>query len=264
MTRIDMTASELRALIAPVIPHASTDADEPHLSVIRIECAEKRVYAIATDRYTLAAERHRLPETLRLWGIPAPVHVDLLSAKTALALFKPTKDWDPVLKITIDKAAVPVDVAGERRTVDHLALTIEAPDGTRVAFHDKRDPSQDPLGGWRKTLAGMWARKQAKTAPALSLSAMHLPKWGGAVRKGERLVMLTGEKEGSPVLVLVEDHFAGVWMQVSYLHTPQQMLAESPWRDELHDLAAALAESLAAMGDTATRNGEPLTAEDAP
>jgi hypothetical protein len=258
MTRIDMTASELRALLAPVIPHASTDADEPHLAVVRIECAEKRLYAIATDRYTLAAERHRLPENLRLWDIPAPVHVDLVSAKAALTLFKPSKDWDPTLKITIDTAPVPVEVAGEPRTIDHLALTIEAPDGTRVAFHDKRDPSNDPLGGWRKTLAGMWHREPAKTAPALSLSAMHLPKWGAAVRKGERLTMFTGEKEGSPVLVLVEDHFAGVWVQVRYLDTPGQVLAESPWRGELDDLTAALAE-LAGIGATATRNGEPLT-----
>lgn len=235
MTRIDMTASELRALLAPVIPHASTDTDEPHLSVVRIECAERRVYAIATDRYTLAAERHRLPDTLRLWDIPAPVHIDLPSVKAALALFKPAKDWDPALKITIGTVPVPVEVAGEARSVNHLALTIEAPDGTRVAFHDKRDPTQDPLASWRKTLTGMWERKTAKTAPALSLSAMHLPKWGSAVRKGERLTMFTGEKEGSPVLVLVEDHFAGVWVQVRYLETPAEVLEASPWRDELHD-----------------------------
>ena len=122
-------------------------------------------------------------------------------------------------------------------------------------FHDKRDPSQDPLGGWRRTLTQMWTRKQAKTAPALSLSAMHLPKWGNAVRKGERLVMFTGEKEGSPVLVLVEDHFAGVWMQVSYLETPAEMLAASPWRDELDYTTSLLADAAGLGAVTVERNG---------
>src|SRR5260221_11157121 len=121
MTRIDLSTREWHELIKPVIPHALKDADYPQLEVVRIEAAERAVYAIATDRYTLGAERHELPE--RLWEIPAPVHMRLAEASASLKLFPYSKDFDPPLRLTIDKAPVPVAVAGHQTAIDHLALT---------------------------------------------------------------------------------------------------------------------------------------------
>ena len=63
MTRIDMTTREWHELIRPVISHAIADKDFPWLDVVRLELGESALYAVATDRYTLAAER---------WPPPAP------------------------------------------------------------------------------------------------------------------------------------------------------------------------------------------------
>jgi hypothetical protein len=138
--------------------------------------------------------------------------------------------------------AIPIEAAGIPRDVPRLAITLEAPDGTRLVLHDHRDPSQDPLAGWRSTLRHAMGREltAASASLALSLNAAHLPKWAKAVRGGERLAMFSGAKDGAPLLILVEDHFAGIWPQVSYLEGPEKMLGSSPWRDELDDTAPRL------------------------
>ena len=58
MPRVDLTTSELHALLAPVLPHASTDTDQPELGVVRLEARAGVLSAVATDRTTLAATRH--------------------------------------------------------------------------------------------------------------------------------------------------------------------------------------------------------------
>jgi hypothetical protein len=235
MTRIDMTTREWHELITPVLPHASTDADDRELSAVRIEAAQYAIYAVAFDRYTLAAERHALKPGLRLWDTPGPVHVRATDAAASLRLFTFSKDADPPLRITIDVAPIPVTVVGRETTVDRLAITLEADDGTRLVLHDHRDPSSDPLGSWRKTLAAVLGRPMAAAAPALYLNAAYLPRWQKAVRKGERLAVFTGSKGSQLLLVAVEQHFLGAWTPVSYLEDPGEMLAQSPWRDELGD-----------------------------
>lgn len=233
MTRIDMTTREWHELLKPVIPHASTDSDEPQVGVVRIQAAEHAVFAVATDRYTLAAERHPLPAGVRLWDVPGPVHVWRTDAAASLRLFPYSKDFDPPLRIVIDKAPVPIVVAGNETTIDRLAITVEAQDGTRLVMHDHRDPSADPLAAWREHLLGALVRPQSKAAPALNLNAAFLARWSAAVRKGERLAVFTGSKGADLVLIAVESHFLGVWKPISYLESPAEMLAATPWRDEL-------------------------------
>ena len=57
MTRVDLRTSEWHDLITPVLPHASTDKDDPLLQVVRLEIEAREIIAVATDRTTLAAER---------------------------------------------------------------------------------------------------------------------------------------------------------------------------------------------------------------
>jgi hypothetical protein len=205
VTRIDLTTREWHELIKPVIPHASTDPDERELAVIRVEGADRAFYAVATDRRTLAAERHPLNGTRRLgMYVPHPVHVRVSDAKSSLTLFPFSKDSDPPLRLTIDKTTVPVLVAGRPDTVDRLAITLEGTDGTRLVLHDHRDSSNDPLGGWRRTLAGLVNRPVPALAPALNLNAVQLARWGAAVRKGERLAVFTGAKGDQSLLVAVD------------------------------------------------------------
>lgn len=232
MTRIDMTTREWHELLKPVIPHAGNDPDMPQLAVIRIETADRAVYAIATDRYTLGAERH---DTLH-GGILPPIHIRVTEAAASLRLFTYSKDADPPLRIVIDKVPIRISVAGRPGTIDRLGVTLESDDGTRLVLHDHRDPSSDPLAGWRKRLLDAITRAIPDAAPALTLNATQLGRWGAAVRKGERLAIFTGTEANRPLLVIVESHFCGVWQPVSYLEGPEKMLAESPWLGELPEV----------------------------
>lgn len=238
MTRIDLTTRQWHELIKPVLPHVSTDPEVPELAAVRIECAASAVYAVATDRRTIAAERFPLYGNARLgsYDIPRPVHVRASEAKASLAMFPFSKDFDPPLRLAIDRVPFPVRVAGRPDVIDRYALTLEAADGTRLVMHDHRDPSSDPIGVWRKHLAGVLHRDQAHAAPALNFHAVHLARWAAACRKGERLAFFTGSKGDQSVLVAVENHFLGAWMPVSYLESPAEMLASSPWRNELDEV----------------------------
>jgi hypothetical protein len=232
MTRIDLTTREWHELVKPVLPHMlSSDADQPELAVIRLEVTDLAAFAVATDRYTLAAERHQLAEAGE-YG-PAAVCLHGSDVTASLKLFAYSKDYDPPLRVTIDAVPFPVTVAGIRSEVRRLAVTIESPGVSRLVLHDHRDPTRDPLAGWRKMLGSALARP-ALPAPALYLNAAQLGRWAAACRKGERLGMFTGEKGDDLILVTAEKHFLGAWRPMSYLDEPAAALGESPWLTELN------------------------------
>src|SRR6266699_3262479 len=98
MTRIDMTTREWHELIKPVMPHTINDKDFPELDVIRLELGETALYAVATDRYTLAAERWPLAGP----GLISPgrrevVHLAAREVAASLKLFTHSKAEDPLL-----------------------------------------------------------------------------------------------------------------------------------------------------------------------
>ena len=227
--RIDMTTRQWHQLIKPVMPHAASDADQPELACIRLEATERVLYAIATDRYTLAVER--LPIDL---GVPLkPIDIRLSDAKASLGLFPFDKHSDPKLKLTIDMLPIPIVQVGRTVTVDHLGITIESDDGTRLVLHDQRNPDHDPRGPWRHLIRQAVTRAVPAAAPALTINASQLGRWAAAVSKGERLDIFTGTKGDEWILILVEDHFAGVWQPQQMLENGEKMLAESPWAAEL-------------------------------
>ncbi len=233
MTRIDMTTREWHELIKPVLPHINKDADLPELAQVRIEVTHTSVCAIATDRYTIGAERHALTEPA--YSTP-PIALQGAELAATLKLFTYSKDEDPPLRITIDSVPVPIAIAGTPASVDCKALTIEDAGGCRVVLRDHLDVNRNPLASWRKHLREALRRHLTVAPPAISLAADKLARWGPACRKGERLAFYTGDKDSSLILVLVEDHFAGLWVPVSYLDGPEKMLAESPWNYELHEI----------------------------
>lgn len=235
MTRIDMTAREWHELIKPVISHAGTDKDFPDLAVVRLELAEHAVYAVATDRYTIAAERS-VPGGYDA-RIEQPVHISARDAAASLKLFEHSKDEDPLLRITVDSAAIPISVVGQPRSISRLAVTIQADDGTRLVLHDVRDPSRDPLAGWRKAIGTALRRPPGRALEGMDLIAWQLARWASAARKGERLTVYTGPDPGDPLLVTVEKHFAGLWVIQQYLDGPAKTLAALPWQ---HEIAAGI------------------------
>lgn len=81
--RLDLLTSDWHRLVKPVLPHAHTDKDSLSLQAVRLELGPQALYAVATDRSTLAAERFPLPRDSRHGGWP-PV--------TQLYLDDPSRD----------------------------------------------------------------------------------------------------------------------------------------------------------------------------
>lgn len=222
MTRIDLTTRELHELVAPVLPHASTDKEQPELGVIRLEVRERVVYAVATDRYTMAAARQRLDDL----ADDVTIAIDRSDAAAMLKLFKHSKDADPQLRLIID--TVPVPAGGG--TVTGLGLTVSSEDGNRLTLLGHDDQA---LADWRRLLGRIIHRAQTPASPALLLTPSYLPRWTKAARKGERLAVFVGPDPTDPLVFLAEDHFVGVWMPAGHLDAGFDLLSASPWYDEL-------------------------------
>ena len=253
MTRISMTTREWHELVKPVLPHTINDKDFPELDVVRIEVGESALYAVATDRYTLAAERWELPRPDRGRGGQV-VHLDAREVAATLKLFTHSKEEDPPLTVIIDTASIPISVAGTPGSVNNLAVTLQqlSETGTRLVLHDRRDPSRDPLAGWRKNIRAAVTRATPRPIDGMDLHATMLARWMGAARKGDRLTFYTGPEVNSPLLVIVERHFAGLWTVPQYLDGPAKVLGELPWQDELsghgHDPVSAAIDFATAAG----------------
>jgi hypothetical protein len=224
MTRIDLTTRELHELVAPVLPHASTDKELPELGVIRLEALGSVVYAVATDRYTMAATRHRIFDDVD----DVTISIDRSDAAAMLKLFKYTKDEDPQLRLIIDKVPIPVHDRGG--SVNGLGLTVQSEDGNKLILHGHAD---EVLAAWRKRLGGIIHREQTPASPALFLTPSYLPRWTKAARKGERLSVFIGPGPTDPIVIRVEDHFIGVWMPAGHLDAGEDLLSDSPWCREL-------------------------------
>lgn len=94
--KIVLTYSELRALLAPVIPHAATDDMLPSICQIPIAESNGFLVAQATDRFTAAFKRIK-PNT------PAPegfaTSFATADARRLLSLLKPGRGSDPEIEI---------------------------------------------------------------------------------------------------------------------------------------------------------------------
>lgn len=105
MTTLTLTATQLRDLVTPVIPHASKDDTLPSLTSVRIRTAGHYVTAIATDRYRIGFQRLLLEEQPPE-GFDALVPVRVL--KRMLTLFRPTRWHNPTLSLTVDQLRMTV------------------------------------------------------------------------------------------------------------------------------------------------------------
>jgi hypothetical protein len=137
-------------------------------------------------------------------------------------------------RITIDIAHVPVQVVGQTTSIGRLAVTVQqAGDGTRLVLHDERDPSSDPLAGWRASIRAAMTRPVGRTLDGLDLNAWTLTRFAAAARKSERLTIFSGPDPADPLLVVVEEHFAGLAVTPRYLDEAAETLRGSPWPREI-------------------------------
>jgi|GEM_PF-3696401 len=225
MSRIDLTTKDLHDLLTPVLPHTGTDPEVPELGVIYLEVRGDVLYAVATDRYTMAAARHPLDESVD----DAAVAISRDDAAAMLKLFKFSKKENPHLRLVIDKVPVPASPRGD--TIDSLGLTITAEDGTRLVLHGR---GHGPLRGWRGLLRPVVERPLTPASPILALTPAYLSRWGKAAGPGEVLTVHVGPEPVDPVLVQVEHRVIGVLMPVGHLDAGEAVVG-SPWPDELAD-----------------------------
>lgn len=209
--RIDMTTREWHELLKPVLPHTLKDPDFPELAHVRIEVGARSVYAVATDRYSIAAERRPLDRADRDSPMP-PVHVQAPDVAASLKLFTYSKNDDPDLAVTVDTVIIPSEIMGRDASYSSMAVTITSDTGSKMVMHDRRMPHRDPLQDWKRHISAALERAQGGTPAGLDLNADQLGRWSAAVRAGERLTMWTGPERKSPILITVDEHFAGVWM----------------------------------------------------
>ena len=208
--RIDMTASQWHHLVKPALAHTVNDKEFPELGHVGIEVGSHSVYAVATDRYTLGAERYPLPRIDR--GSPQQrVHLLAGDVKASLAQFSYTKDDDPELTVTIDTVRIPGEIMGQPASTTSMAVTLTGADGSKTVMRDRRVDWRDPLDGWQRRVAKAIARTQGATPAGIGLNPAYLGRWKDAVRPGEQLVLWTGPHRKEPILATVEDHFAGLW-----------------------------------------------------
>lgn len=235
--RLDMLTSDWHRLLKPVLPHASTDKDSWSLQAVRLELGPLALYAVATDRFTLGAERHQLPRDSQYRaGDWPPVHILTGETRASLAMFTYKKDYDLELRVTVDRSAVLVPGG---HTIDSYAVMIERPDdGTRMTLRDRRDPAEiNALTQWRTPLLKALTRKKGRVLDGLDMRGDVLGRWKDAARGTERLRVWTGPERGDTLLVTVERHFAGVQGTDLMLDDPARERSALPWAAEL--LAAA-------------------------
>ena len=231
--RLDLLTSDWHKLVKPVLPHASTDKELPHLRRVRLEFGARALYAVATDRYTLAAERWPLPPAdLRMvpWQWP-PVDIEAAEIAPTLKLFTYDKDADPPLHVTVDRAPIPLEGTGG--SIDSWAVIIERPgDGLRLLLRDRRQPDLG-IGDWRKSILAAMTRPRGRALDGLDVPGRLFARWASAVRGAEQLRVWTGPSAGDPLLITVEDHFAGIMIARWQLDDPARDRSALPWAGEL-------------------------------
>ena len=226
-----MTTRDWHELVKPVLPHTLITKDWPELSHVRIEQGSKALYAVASDKYTLAAERRPLDPADRHQP-QKPVHVLASDVQASLKLFAYGKDDDPPLHLTIGSVPAAGDILGQEGMLSSLAITLESPYG-RVVMRDHRMASRDQLDPWRTYLRDAMRRTPGHVLDGLDLSAGHFAKWQPAVRAGERLRLYSGPERGDSLLITVSAHFAGIWAVGKYGDGPTEPPSALPWLDEL-------------------------------
>ncbi|MEU6709923.1 hypothetical protein ABZ897_00475 [Nonomuraea sp. NPDC046802] len=217
---ITLSTRELHDLLIPVLPHAGTDKTLPALGVVRLEVRESILYAVATDRFTMAVTRHRLEEPTA----DVSVAIGREDALAMLKLFKYDRQTDPALELVVGtvEAETILDPA------DRPALTISAKDGNTLVLHGR----EDALATWRKILGKVIHREEKPSSPHLGLGSIYLPRWTKAIRTRSPLSVSFGASPSDPVVIRADDHFIGIWMPAR-LEDGARALRDSLWCKEV-------------------------------
>jgi DNA polymerase III sliding clamp (beta) subunit (PCNA family) len=105
MTTLNLTARELAAVVAPVLPMAGRDGDLPVINAVLIETDGKWLVAMSTDRFRIGIKRIEKRPTDDDPATEWPEFralIPLRSVRSLLSMFKPTRSMNPELSLTVE------------------------------------------------------------------------------------------------------------------------------------------------------------------
>jgi DNA polymerase III sliding clamp (beta) subunit (PCNA family) len=192
---VTMKASQLRALVAPVIPLADQTAwNLPVLNAVSIEAHGDYLIATATDRYRLGVQRIKMAEAVP--GFAALISIRAL--RSILSIFKATRKSDPMLSITSSEGVLSVASVG--------ALDI----GAGFLSSSMTWPLVD--GQYPKVRSILADASVKESAGDLALNPSLLAAFAAAQVQGEAMVMRG--TAGHAVFVQIGEDFVGAIMQM--------------------------------------------------
>ncbi|MFF1702389.1 hypothetical protein [Streptomyces sp. NPDC058252] len=199
-------------LLQQVSDHMSTDKTLPTLSGIYFEARGVFLYAVATDRYTIAVVRRRLEiRAARPWAVL--VGAQELKSLRAFARFN---------------RRTPLTVA--HRPGPALAVRAGG-QSLEVPGFDGELPALWARGQWRETLAHLHSAPNLRQE--LTLNPSLLARWGrsGGADRNAPLTVWTGGPL-KPLVITCGDDFVGLQMPIRVTSdAPQRADIVAGWRD---------------------------------
>jgi len=201
---VTINAHQLKLLLDKTADHIGGDDNEP-LYGIRLDVDSQYLYAVATDRYTLAAARYRLnhgDQNQEPWARLIPG--DIVPA---------LREWIDTMK---GAAYITISIAKDRLVFDGPLADLTVATSTFLEFPD-----------WRGLLRTI-AKQAVDSEPFPALNTDFLTRWGAT---GESLrTRVTADRK--PVLFFGED-FIGAQM-------PSNGGSIGPAKDQTYDSAHSL------------------------
>jgi DNA polymerase-3 subunit beta len=207
---VTTTASQLRTLLAPVLPFADQGDSLPILSTLRVRGHGEWVTAFATDRYRAALQRVRIEAPADL-----DVNIPITSARLMLATFKTTRALDPELTLVFNKDT-------NRVSVESGSIGLGMFDA-RVSFalYD---------GEYPKALSILLTAAEAEPVAVadVGLNPHFMADFRHVAQRHEPMRVKAGEP-GRPIFVAIGDDFRAAQMPVRSASDVPALIDDS-WR----------------------------------
>lgn len=190
------TPQQVEAVIAPVLPFASTDQHLPMITVVNLEFAGCRLLAVATNRFALAANEARLDEwdkTNSPVSDAFTVNLFARDLRRILSFTRSHKKDRSVWEVTRDRLTVTTD--GETISVRTVA----------VDFVDWRAVLGSSKVGAGDSITALGA---APRQLDVFLKAAALIPYAGP------LIIHPGQSALSPIVIRIGERFTGLLMPV--------------------------------------------------
>ncbi|MFD3333574.1 phiSA1p31-related protein [Streptomyces sp. NPDC058700] len=194
---------ELQRMLKQVAPHVGTDSTIPVIAAVHLESRDGYLYAVTTDRYTMAISRQPVLNTGEWKTAIAGAHIPSLTA------------W---LK-NVDEVTLQVDNG------DTPQLTLSGPVNSMTIA---ALPSSDKLPDWRGILR-KYLDTEIAPIPLSGVTAKYLARW----KESAQILHMWQATPRAPIVFMDEgSQFIGMQMPIRNDHTNRDELIDG-WRKSL-------------------------------